>query len=224
MEYSICKKRGEVFTSTAKTSYFPERDKVNLVIGWLFTVEELPKSNKAGTIIIGWYGAVASVLGLILSIVALFKEDEIVDKIAENQPQDKPIDKEMIRKALEIIVGIVIVSCVIGLIVTALVIVGAKRRRPGLLLPWIVIGAIKLILGMTYSTSQIYNTFSQGVGIVILNILIVVLSYGITIYLWLVVYSFYKELRQEILGEATALISNSPRSGGDGLPNYTRIA
>uniref|UniRef100_A0A1L8DAA0 Putative membrane protein n=1 Tax=Nyssomyia neivai TaxID=330878 RepID=A0A1L8DAA0_9DIPT len=181
-------------------------------------------SLQKGTIIIGWYGLISAILGLIGCIIALCKLDDIVQKIVDNIPENQPVDEGAIRTTLEIALIITIVSTSIGIIVASLLIVGAKKSRPALCLPWLILGAINIVGGLIYSVSQLYSTFStQEPGAIVLNIIIIVFAYGLGFYLWLVVKSFYTELRRELRGETTALISDSTRSN-EGLPTYMRIA
>ncbi|XP_055691123.1 uncharacterized protein LOC129794348 [Lutzomyia longipalpis] len=177
---------------------------------------------KKGTLIIGWYNVITSILMIIYSVVALCKQDTIIKNI-EDYVQQPNFDEEILNTGVEVLMSIIIASAAIGLIVSALLIVGAKRGVPGLLLPWIILTAISLVLGLGYSVRLIILTFDVDTETASLQFFIFVVSYGIHYYLWLVVYSFFKMLRKEIKGEPHTFIADII-DPNDGLPAYSRLA
>nr|CAH0109360.1 unnamed protein product [Daphnia galeata] len=93
-----------------------------------------------------------------------------------------------------------IASFVIWIAVTIPVLIAAsKNRRPGLLLPWLILNFLAILFGLGYG---LYNSiatvlpFYVGSGIV--QIISIILGCALGIYFWLVIYSYRQELKEQL--------------------------
>ncbi|XP_070525477.1 uncharacterized protein [Cardiocondyla obscurior] len=156
-------------------------------------------SLKTGTIFSGVCGIILAVISLILIFTANVEWKTIIIDILD-------------KTAVKIIFAI---NLCMTILISTLLIIGALRKNTFMMLPWVVLGlmlVIGLLVSILYTAIMFFVNSEVLNGILWLIFgLIAVLIYT---YMWLVVYSYFQELRIEKMNK---------RMGPYGKPyNYRR--
>uniref|UniRef100_A0A1L8D9Z4 Putative membrane protein n=1 Tax=Nyssomyia neivai TaxID=330878 RepID=A0A1L8D9Z4_9DIPT len=166
-----------------------------------------------GGIILGVLGAINSLIGIILPILALIHLDNFFDTIQEdrnnnfNEPavigrdvfnmtddEHPPPTKEQIeiaRLLLKIILVVIVIVNVFVLLSSIFLIVGAKTKRKEFILPYLISDAFGIGFMILYFINNAINGPSVAQGI--FSALIYLLLAG---YLWLCVFSLYQWIKE----------------------------
>lgn len=166
------------------------------------------------------------VIYLLLVIVTSIALVAVSDKDVQKEiikSQDIETSEEEIFVATKVVLGIVLVIWILGVLVNALLIFGAVHEKAKLIYIWFVVHIILLVIGTVMIIVNLItganNSGSKGgsIGPTIINILL-------TIYFLIVVYSFYKELKekgQTRPGQPTAFhIEGYPMPPANAPPAY----
>ncbi|XP_077271155.1 uncharacterized protein LOC143902282 isoform X1 [Temnothorax americanus] len=156
-------------------------------------------SLKTGTIFSGVCGIVLAVISLILIFTANVEWKTIIVDILD-------------KTAVKIIFAI---NLCMTILISTLLIIGALRKNTFMMLPWVVLGimlAVALLVSVLYTSIMFFINSEVLNGILWLVFgLIAVVVYT---YMWLVVYSYFQQLRIEKMNK---------RMGPYGKPyNYRR--
>jgi len=93
--------------------------------------------------------------------------------------------------SFRISIGIYLGICILGLIVAAALVHGARTRNPSLLLPWIIMTGLSIIINIVVNIYDMAVIGSEAIAGAIISIAITVVISG---YFYLVVTSYRKEL------------------------------
>lgn len=139
-------------------------------------------SLKTGTIFSGVCGIILAVVSLVLIFTVNVEWKTIVIDILD-------------KTAVKIIFAI---NLCMTILISTLLIVGAQRRNTFLMLPWVVLGimlAVALLVSVIYTSIMFFINHDNLNGALWLVFgLIAVVVYT---YMWLVVYSYFQQLRIE---------------------------
>ncbi|XP_072743593.1 uncharacterized protein [Anoplolepis gracilipes] len=156
-------------------------------------------SLKTGTIFSGVCGIVLAIISLILIFTANVEWKTIIIDILD-------------KTAVKIIFAI---NLCMTILISTLLIIGALRKNTFMMLPWVVLGimlAVGLLVSVLYTAIMFFinHEVINGILWLVFGLLAVV----IYTYMWLVVYSYFQQLRLEKM---------SKRMGPYGKPyNYRR--
>ncbi|XP_021941300.1 uncharacterized protein LOC110840519 isoform X1 [Zootermopsis nevadensis] len=112
-----------------------------------------------------------------------------------------------------IIINFILIG-IIGVVINLLLIAGIEKKKPALILP----AVIHYLVGTAVLFVIICNLFYIATAIFISTIILVVgpLIIGIFFYFWLIVYSYYRQLKSEVSGNISRLdnpLENEPMFG-----------
>ncbi|XP_075233521.1 uncharacterized protein LOC142331470 [Lycorma delicatula] len=114
---------------------------------------------------------------------ARIEYDHYTLRMEVTEEYEKTMNLEMMK------VLITIIDAIVGIITSTLLLIGAYKKKPFFLLPWIILRAI---FTLRYISISLYKLIEKDVNIYDLGKVTVEV---ISIYLWLIVYSFYKHLK-----------------------------
>jgi len=205
-----------------------------------------------GGMILGWLGAVESLVVMILSIFGLINVEAIMNHLRNetesfsaqninethlsmfrrNRGEMTAEDEMIIERGMYAVLSLnLIVNCV-TLISSLLLITGAIKRNSKFVLPWLVCEAACLVFSSLAAVSKSFEmllyheNFFEGFATV-MGICILV---GIEIYLYLCVYSLYQLLKREEkqaqlqMNEMHQNNQAAEKDVRDGLPSYAALA
>ncbi|XP_012269489.1 uncharacterized protein LOC105693858 [Athalia rosae] len=156
-------------------------------------------SLKTGTLVSGVAGIVLAVISLIVMYTTNVEWRTIVVDLL---PQ----------WAVKLILAI---NLCMTILISTLLIIGALKRNTFLMLPWVILGimlAVALLVSVIYTAVMLFINYDTIGGI--LWIIFGLISVVVYVYMWLVVYSFFQEIRYE---------KSNVRLGPYGRPyNYRR--
>ncbi|XP_012284259.1 uncharacterized protein LOC105701777 isoform X2 [Orussus abietinus] len=139
-------------------------------------------SLKTGTIFSGVCGIVLAVIALIVIFTVNVEWKTIIVDILD-------------KTAVKIIFA---VNLCMTILISTLLIVGALRRNTFMMLPWVVLG---IMLAVALLVSVLYTSIMFFVNHDVLNgalwLVFGLLSVVVYTYMWLVVYSYFQQLRME---------------------------
>ncbi|XP_054736503.1 uncharacterized protein LOC129243482 [Anastrepha obliqua] len=167
--------------------------------------------------IIGWLGSVGSLIAVVVLGLCLGYIDDIVEKVMESAPVNEKLDPNRIRTILTVAFVAFLVLNAINMFASVCLILGTIKQRHLLLLPWLLNTGISLLFAVTYYVLLIVDavqiSFSSNIGLIIF----VSLNLALNIYIWLAVYSHFKNIRNNSEQRQQLL---PPR---DAYPSYTNI-
>ncbi|XP_006619912.1 uncharacterized protein LOC102677302 [Apis dorsata] len=139
-------------------------------------------SLKTGTLFTGILGIVLSIISLILIFTLNVEWKTILIDI---------VDQSIVRIIFAI-------NLCMTILISTLLIVGALKKKTFLMLPWVVLGlilAVGLLVSVLYTSIMFFVYHDVIIGI--LWLIIGILTIVIYVYLWLVVYSYFQQLRYD---------------------------
>ncbi|KAG6799629.1 uncharacterized protein LOC122710562 [Apis laboriosa] len=139
-------------------------------------------SLKTGTLFTGILGIVLSIISLILIFTLNVEWKTILIDI---------VDQSIVRIIFAI-------NLCMTILISTLLIVGALKKKTFLMLPWVVLGlilAVGLLVSVLYTSIMFFIYHDVIIGI--LWLIIGLLTIVIYVYLWLVVYSYFQQLRYD---------------------------
>ncbi|XP_003695169.1 uncharacterized protein LOC100864793 [Apis florea] len=139
-------------------------------------------SLKTGTLFTGILGIVLSIISLILIFTLNVEWKTILIDI---------VDQSIVRIIFAI-------NLCMTILISTLLIVGALKKKTFLMLPWVVLGlilAVGLLVSVLYTSIMFFVYHDVIIGI--LWLIIGLLTIVIYVYLWLVVYSYFQQLRYD---------------------------
>ncbi|CAL7936371.1 unnamed protein product [Xylocopa violacea] len=156
-------------------------------------------SLKAGTLFTGVLGIILSILSLVMIFTLNVEWKTILIDV---------VDQSIVRIIFAI-------NLCMTILISMLLIIGAVKRNTFMMLPWVVLG---LILAVGLLVSVIYTSIMFFVNQLVINgilwLVVGLIAIVIYTYLWLVVYSYFQQLRYDKLNS---------RMGPYGRPyNYRR--
>ncbi|XP_076760541.1 uncharacterized protein LOC143429050 [Xylocopa sonorina] len=156
-------------------------------------------SLKAGTLFTGVLGIILSIISLVLIFTLNVEWKTILIDV---------VDQSIVRIIFAI-------NLCMTILISLLLIIGALKRNTFMMLPWVVLG---LILAIGLLVSVIYTSIMFFVNQLVINgilwLVVGLIAIVIYTYLWLVVYSYFQQLRYDKLNS---------RIGPYGRPyNYRR--
>lgn len=141
-------------------------------------------SLKTGTILSGVAGIIASIISLIVIFTMNVDWKTIVIDI---------LDKTTVKIILAI-------NLCMTILISLLLIIGAIRRNTFMMLPWVALG---LMLAVALLVSVLYTSIMFFVNSEVLNgvlwLIFGLVSVVVYAYMWLVVYSYFQQVRIEKL-------------------------
>ena len=172
--------------------------------------------NTAG-VIIGWIGAVLSLLTIVLISLALGYLDELVKSIVE-QANDPNFDAATARTVLLIGLCIYLTTNAINLVASALLVAGTVKERHLLLVPWLLNAGFSLLLSCIYFVGIL--TTSAPFASMLPSLIFGGIGLVFNFYIWYAIYSLYKQI-QATRDQQQRLIPAT--SAGASYPSYTKI-
>jgi len=141
---------------------------------------------KTGVIILGVINLIGCIAGVITTISAFATYTQ---HYREWYKALGPMLGNMeLDTAIHITLSVVLIICIIDMIVVSLLIHGARKDRPGFLIPWIVFTAIYLVLQIIHIILKLISLASAA----FISGLVGLLFHG---YLFVVVWSLRKKLQ-----------------------------
>ncbi|XP_076386318.1 uncharacterized protein LOC100883083 isoform X2 [Megachile rotundata] len=139
-------------------------------------------SLKTGTLFTGVCGIILSILSLILIFTLNVEWKTILIDV---------LDKNIVRIIFAI-------NLCMTILISTLLIVGVLKRNTFMMIPWVVLGiilAVGLLVSVIYTSIMFFvnHEVINGVLWLVLGLVAVV----IYTYLWLVVYSYFQQLRYD---------------------------
>jgi len=153
----------------------------------------LPEGNKkcwgctslrSGTLIIGSFDIAVSTIAIIVSVAALVNVQEKVE--LESKEGASWSDAS---QSIFIIGKILVIRCTFEIVVAALLIHGARKKRVSLMKPWIIWSGIWLVLGLV-------NILLALVSFNFASVLINIATWILAVYVFLVVCAYKLEIEQ----------------------------
>jgi len=147
-------------------------------------------SLKTGTLIIGSLGVVSSVILLLVSISFMAGSTALFGLVEQLLDQSAPGWRDMSSGIFIIGVGILIAS-IFSTAICACLVHGARTRNICLMRPWIILTVVELVL-------NIFNIIMALISLAIVDIICSILGWVLGAYFFLVVWSFKKEIEDEV--------------------------
>jgi len=205
-----------------------------------------------GGMILGWLGAVESLVVIILSVFGLVKVDMIMEHLRNetesftaqsinethlsifrrNRGEMTEGDAMIIERGMYAVLTLnLIVNCV-TLISSLLLITGAIKRNSKFVLPWLLCEAACLVFSSLAAVSKSFEMllYHENIFEGFATVLGICFLVGIEIYLYLCVYSLYQLLKSEEkqrqlqMNEMHQNNQASEKDARDGLPPYAALA
>ncbi|XP_017865186.1 PREDICTED: uncharacterized protein LOC108615298 [Drosophila arizonae] len=149
--------------------------------------------NTAG-VVIGWLGIVGSLLGIILLSIILKFDDDIVKAL------DLKTSSGDDQMHLAIVIGC---SVFMGFILlnlpsSALLVLGTKKERHLMLLPWLINSAVGLAFSIVYHLFVVNFMIYAGNNIktLVAALIQIALILALQIYIYMAIYSLFKQIQQ----------------------------
>ena len=146
---------------------------------------------------LGQLGGLAS---LVSTIIGFVRVDQLAD-ILSGVLKGVGADEESAEAIQDVILGLVRDKILVTLLIISLIwtgvactmLVGAMKKKPVLLIPWLALTALSLV-GMVVALiyDMLYLETYMAVSVLIAGLIQLLLL----LYFWLAVFSFYQELRQ----------------------------
>lgn len=170
-------------------------------------------SIETGSLIIAWLYVIFSSLELvtvsILYTTALqYVEQQLVDQ-AGSVPDKQ--DVEMKVFIAKLVVDLLIAGLCFTVLMNIILLLGVYKKNTCLMLPWILLVGLSCLLSMLSGTATILMSILHFITIssFLFTTSIIILSNALQVYVFLVVYSYYNELKtQRNLNENTPLTTN----------------
>ncbi|XP_017472854.1 PREDICTED: uncharacterized protein LOC108363856 [Rhagoletis zephyria] len=173
---------------------------------------------ETAAMIIGWLGAVGSVISVVVFGFCLGYLDEIVQKIIESAPENTKLDPDQIRTILTVAFVIFLILNAINMFASICLILGTMKQRHLLLLPWLLNTGIALLFAATYYVllvvEAVQMSYSSNIGLIIFASI----NLALDIYVWLAIYSHFKNIRNNREQQERLI----PPAGGV-YPSYTNM-
>eukprot|EP00090_Calanus_glacialis_P033709 TRINITY_DN5607_c0_g1_i3.p1 TRINITY_DN5607_c0_g1~~TRINITY_DN5607_c0_g1_i3.p1 ORF type:complete len:170 (-),score=45.10 TRINITY_DN5607_c0_g1_i3:110-619(-) len=144
---------------------------------------------KTGTIILGVINLIGCVIGAIACLASVIGYAVLSDQVNQALEESENQLDDNVGIVVYVTLSIVLIICVFYIIISSLLIHGARTGRPGFLTPWLVLTIISMgfqvlnVIGGLISL-QWGKTFSTIIGLVI------------EAYLFVCVWSFRKQLQE----------------------------
>ncbi|XP_075232576.1 uncharacterized protein LOC142330973 [Lycorma delicatula] len=136
---------------------------------------------EVGSKIIAWFNIVFLTIASLIFVIVI-----IIFTTVSSDNKDLPPEFRHISAAVIVVVGIILVF---SLLIVVFFIVGVYKKRPGYMLPWLILTGIGLVLSVLVLLVYIFNI---GINLALLQQIV---TLAIRTYLFLVVYSYYQELK-----------------------------
>ncbi|EDW08813.1 uncharacterized protein LOC6578981 [Drosophila mojavensis] len=178
--------------------------------------------NTAG-VVIGWLGIVGSLLGIILLSTILKFNDDIVKAL------DLKTSSGDDQMHLAIVIGC---SVYLGFILlnlpsSALLVLGTKKERHLMLLPWLINSAVGLAFNIVYHLVVLNVVIYAGKDIrsLVAVLIQIALILALQIYIYMGIYSLFKQI-QKTRAQQRPLTTATPGmtvpNQGNTYPSYTK--
>ncbi|KAG5677518.1 hypothetical protein PVAND_007273 [Polypedilum vanderplanki] len=207
-----------------------------------------------GGMILGWIGAIESLLVVILTTIGLTHVPQIMDHLRNETRAATTIkmeainethvsifrrhrsemtaeDEMFLERGMYAILTLNLIVNVVTLISSLLLITGSIKRNSKYLLPWLVCEALCLIFSSFAAISKSFEMliYNENFGEGFLTIFSILFLVGVEVYLYLCVYSLYQMLKTEEKNQRQMQlneISNqaSHKETNDGLPPYAALS
>jgi len=148
--------------------------------------------------VIGSLNLAASVIGIIASIGFMAGSTVLVDVVEKLLDQSVPgwredIDRHAIASGIFIFGVIMLIASIVATVISACLVHGARTANVCLMKPWIVLTGISLIL-------DIFNILKAVISLAFADALSSIFGWVLGAYLFLVVWSYKKELEEGVGG------------------------
>ncbi|XP_017033196.1 uncharacterized protein [Drosophila kikkawai] len=163
---------------------------------------------------LGWIGVIFSFLAVILTSIALGNVDEIAQEMVK--AQNTNLTEDQMRTVLVIILSIYLALQLINLLSSGMLIVGTLKERHLYLLPWLFNNGVALIFGLITQIGMFVQASSSSV---VPSILISLLTFALSVYLYYGIYSLYKQLQRTSDLQRPLIPPQSSARNYEGLPN-----
>merc|ERR1719228_2606254 len=155
-----------------------------------FTIPILEKACiclelATGTIILGVINLIICVIGAGAALFVLVGFGVLHSSLDDGSKQDGAVQAAGIFTY--VVMTILLILCIFYIIISSLLIHGARTGRPGLLMPWIVLTCISMVLNVLNVIGSFINGDFSGAGSTIAALVL----QG---YFFLIVYSLRKQL------------------------------
>ncbi|XP_023033385.1 uncharacterized protein LOC111519024 [Drosophila willistoni] len=141
--------------------------------------------STAGYVIGGMNIAISSTV-IFFNVIALANIDEVARTI------EKYIHEKVKRSDLAYALKLYLAGSVISIVLASMLIMGIRKKRPGLMLPWMAITGLAIVLNICYCLGLLINVLLDGAGF--LPTAISFLYLGITIYIYIGMYTLYHQI------------------------------
>jgi hypothetical protein len=201
--------------------------------------------------ILGWIGAIESLVVVILTTIGLTHVPEIMDHLRNetrmpslkmeainethvslfrrHRGEMTTEDEMFIERGMYAILTLNLIVNVVTLISSLLLITGSIKRNSKYLIPWLVCEALCLIFSSFAAISKSFEmalykeSVIEGFG----TILVICFFVGIEVYLYLCVYSLYQTLKTEEKNQRQMQMNEinqaTQKDHHDGLPPYNKL-
>jgi hypothetical protein len=201
--------------------------------------------------ILGWIGAIESLVVVILTTIGLTHVPEIMDHLGNetrmpslkmeainethvslfrrHRGEMTTEDEMFIERGMYAILTLNLIVNVVTLISSLLLITGSIKRNSKYLIPWLVCEALCLIFSSFAAISKSFEmalykeSVIEGFG----TILVICFFVGIEVYLYLCVYSLYQTLKTEEKNQRQMQMNEinqaTQKDHHDGLPPYNKL-
>ncbi|XP_014290416.1 uncharacterized protein [Halyomorpha halys] len=171
-------------------------------------------SIETGALIIAWLYVIFSSLELVTVSILYTTALQYVEQQLANQTGTYPDQQDVDMKVFiaKIIVDLLIAGLCFTVIINILLLLGVYKRNTCLLLPWILLLGLSCGLSIVSGIATILMSIIHFITIssFLLTVSAIILSNALQVYIFLVIYSFYSELKtQRNLNENTPLTTNS---------------
>ncbi|EFX85636.1 hypothetical protein DAPPUDRAFT_127578 [Daphnia pulex] len=148
-------------------------------------------SLQTGTKIIGWLYLVSEIIAIVMLV--------LVEVLPEEQTSQTTTSETGNSETFAIMEITSIVTAAIKILVTVPLLIAAyKNSRPMLLLPWLICAIVTALMAIGTGIASVINSSGKETFFneIIANTVVNFLGSALTIYYWIVVYSFYRRLRE----------------------------
>jgi len=175
---------------------------------------------------IGWLGAVSYTILSILNIVCLANVDEIVKILTNGTNETNYIVPDVHFKNAEtaklVLLTVLVIYLVLNLqnaFASILLVAGTLKEKHRHLIPWLINNGIYVTYLLLIYVSVLVHLFAMhaSVGDIILYLIYMFIGFGLQFYVWLAIYSLFKEF--QYASDRERLIPAT----GSAHPSYTKI-
>jgi len=151
-------------------------------------------SLKTGTLVIGSLGVVSSIILLLASIGFMAGSQAFIGLVVQLMDQSSPgqnFDQQTISSGIFIFGVALLIAAIFSIVICACLVHGARTRNVCLMRPWINLTILGLVL-------DILNILKALISLSIPEIICSILGWVLGAYFFLVVWSFKKEIEDEV--------------------------